>query len=98
MNTETYATEFPTFVLDVEIPENWIDTSWHNDTCPSWQCGDRKVYVEFADPLDRELIGQAYGRFIIAEYRGEGPHDDYWAELYQGDDWAEVLRLMQAAA
>lgn len=37
--TNLYKQEFPDFELlpHEEIPENWVDVSWHNDECPSWQ-------------------------------------------------------------
>ena len=32
----SYKKEFPSFKLDIKIPEGFDDASWHNDACPSW--------------------------------------------------------------
>lgn len=94
MEIPTYKTEFPSFKLGdgIEIPEHWNDTSWHNDACPSWQNGDRKLFIEFEKFEDRDSGSEL--RFYVVEYCGRDPRDDEWEDLCHTDDWAEVLRVM----
>ncbi len=54
-----YKTQFPDF--DDQMPEfvGFVDTSWHNDVCPSFQLdlGDGqglRVWVDYADKTRRE--------------------------------------------
>ena len=65
----SYRTEFPDFVLDVEIPEGFTDESWRNDVCPrfdkqlpngSWLV----LWVDYLDPNDREYTKEK--RFAVA--------------------------------
>jgi len=51
----TYQKEFPDFVLDVQLPEGFEDTSWHNNICPSFKRGDVEIFVDYADTALREL-------------------------------------------
>jgi hypothetical protein len=85
-----YQQAFPEFVLDVAIPEGWQDTSWRNDTCPSWQkeMADRttlKVFVDYADPARREVKGLR--RFHVQEI----DEDDDIGECFSTDYWKRVL-------
>jgi len=49
-------------VLHTLQPFGFVDTSWHNDTCPSValyaddETGEElvKIYIDFADPMERE--------------------------------------------
>lgn len=42
------------------IPSDWIDTSWRNDVCPSWQFGEYQIFINYANPDDRETGGDRY--------------------------------------
>jgi hypothetical protein len=66
---KTYKTEFPDFVLDVEIPAGFIDNSWHNDAMPNWirELPDGRMvvlWVDYLDPAKREILPES-GRFIL---------------------------------
>jgi hypothetical protein len=94
-----YQTEFPEFDLGVAIPAAWDDISWHNDTCPSWCAGFTKeghivkVWVDYADPNDREF--EDIGRFgVVIQIDGGG--DVEGADAYAGNDWDEVLAFVAA--
>jgi len=83
-----YRTEFPDFVLDVAIPEGWFDTSWHNDVSPSWETpGHLKVWVDHADPAQREYHGRP--RFCVMH-----ADDDESDPLLETDSWDDVLKLI----
>lgn len=67
--------EFPDFpVADMPaLPEGWIDTSYHNDACPSYTSPDGVViWIDYADPAQREFPGQA--RFTVTYLDADGCH------------------------
>jgi hypothetical protein len=83
----SYATEFPDFHPDSlpAIPDSWNDVSWKNDCCPSWETPNGfLVYVDYEYVCDREAPTD--GRY------GVWTTDDC---IYCGDDWSEVLRLVE---
>jgi hypothetical protein len=82
----TYLTEFPDFD-DAEHCEAAIalgfdeDTSWHNDSCPSFQCDVFVIWVDFADPAKRELDNGP--RFVMQD-EGEA--------VVETDNWDDIVR------
>jgi hypothetical protein len=86
----TYRTEFPTFdpATMPAIPATWLDTSWHNDTCPSFQCGALRIFVDYAEPEHREIAETP--RYSVHLWEGDYP------VLLVSDDWAEVLAFVAA--
>lgn len=89
----TYKTEFPTMTAMPAIPADWLDTSWHNDVCPSflvtgdeWSGYGVRVWVDSERPEDRECGG---ARFAMD--RNTGDHTPNGAFL-ETDDWQEVLK------
>jgi hypothetical protein len=58
--------EFPDYDVSTlpAIPDEWLDTSWHNDTCPSWQVGPYRVSIDYADPSEREFDNTE--RFLVS--------------------------------
>ena len=78
-----------------EIPADWWEYSWHNDTCPSfgpreYQDGQpfTQVYIDWADPAERESA-RGDGRFMIVVTDADGDHDP--SGDFASDDWAEIL-------
>lgn len=67
----TIHTEFPNYPM-ASLPnlEGFIDTSWHNDTCPSWRRDNYIVWVDWPNDQDRELPGG--GRFIVQPVDEDG--------------------------
>lgn len=69
----TYQTEFPTFdpATMPAMPDGFVDNSWGNDMCPNFILnlpGLRwvEIWVDFANPEDREFIGEeAMPRFAV---------------------------------
>ena len=41
--------------VDALQDNGWTDVSYGNDSCPSWQWGRYKVYVDAADPNKRDF-------------------------------------------
>jgi len=75
------------------LPAGFVDSSWHNDACPSMTPTDESlvVFVDYPDEAERELSGVK--RFSVQTLIDDtaGPH-----ELINTDDWAEVLATIQA--
>ena len=99
MTTDTkpkWQQEFPDYPLaDMPaVPAGFEDTSWHNDTCPSFRDDELGVviFVDYADPEKRELHGK---RFLIA--RQPDPADTL-QEIISTDDWAEILTAIKIRA
>ena len=91
----SYKTEFPDFVLDVEIPEGFSDQSWHNDVCPRFEKDfpDGRyltIWVDFADPTEREYSN--CHRLAVDLYE----HDaTYVKTLIRSDDWPEIVDFVK---
>jgi hypothetical protein len=53
-----YKSEFPNYDDTLTLPTGWVDTSWHNDACPSFQkvFGDVtfRIYCDYKDMELRE--------------------------------------------
>jgi len=82
----SFSTEFPdcdAASLPV-IPSNWVDTSWRNDACPSFdtQTGYR-VFIDYANQSDREFNQSL--RFSVHT------NTDHVAVAFESDDWSAVL-------
>lgn len=82
----TYQKEFPDFVLDVQLPEGFEDTSWHNNICPSFKRGDVEIFVDYADTALRELPDSP--RFSVQRFDAKA---DAYEDVIQTDDWQTVL-------
>lgn len=91
-----YRAEFPRFgVLDVVVPEGWIDESWHDEACPSFTRGRLRIWIDFANPEDREAGGLT--RFCLMREDGPGAGTtELDRMLCSTNDWAEVLEEIQA--
>ena len=90
----SYETEFPDFILDVEIPAGFDDRSWHNDVCPRFEKNlpDGQyliIWVDYADPKDREYSN--CHRFAV----DINDHDaTYLDTLIRSDNWQEILNFI----
>ena len=94
----TYQTEFPDYdpATLPDIPAGWTDTSWHNNTAPSFQTPDDRfsVWIDYLDPQLRECQGGP--RFLVHELAPEG-HFTTDEALLETDDWSEVLQFVKRA-
>ena len=94
----SYAKEFPDFPASEmpAVPAGWKDESWHNDTCPTFVCGDLadvrcQLWIERERAEDRELPES--NRFHIHIYGGA--HSEPLRIAYSGDDWTACLAAME---
>ena len=87
----TAKSEFPDSDDTINMPEGWIDTSWHNDACPSFEktFGDTtfRLWCDYVDPERREMHGAM--RFVI--YTVDEINYNY---IGQADTLAEALTLI----
>ena len=72
--------EFPDFD-DAEscaslIYQGFEDVSWHNDTCPSFECCGIVIWVDYVDPMLREYP-DAPGRFAVMTRHNDAVIGEY---------------------
>lgn len=86
----TYRTEFPDFdPATMPIIPAWLDTSWHNDTCPSFQSETVRIFIDYADPQQREIAESV--RYSVHA------NDNAMADvLFYADDWLAILAFVDA--
>lgn len=84
----TYRTEFPDFdpATMPAIPSTWSDDSWSKESCPAFTCGELRIFIDYADPQDREIADTL--RFSVHLWAGDYPM------AFQGDDWSDVLAFV----
>ena len=88
------AAEFPDYdpATLPAIPDDWIDTSWHNNACPSFEAPNRySVWIDYADPAQREYSGGK--RYTVHALGADGAFKSYLPDLAT-DDWDAVLALV----
>ena len=88
--TERFREEFPDFVLDVTLPDGWEDTSWHNDSCPSFEFGKFRLWIDYADCDHREI--ESGKRFMLVVL---DDHADF-VEVCSTDNWSDMLDILAA--
>lgn len=84
-----YLTEFPSFVLDVDIPEGFEDTSDNDNITPSWKKDSLHLYVDFINEDDRSSSGQP--RFSLFKETTPGQLIQDYTFLVETDDYNEIL-------
>lgn len=63
--TRTFTTEFPDYPAEdmPALPDGWVDTSWHNDACPSFTKGRVKMHIDYLSRIMRDTPG--FPRFTV---------------------------------
>jgi hypothetical protein len=94
--TTNFQTEFPDYPV-ADMPAmpthgDFIDTSWHNDTCPSIASDPLglHIWIDFADKLLREFKDGR--RFIVVRQEHGIKTGD---TVIETDDWEEVLGVIE---
>jgi hypothetical protein len=87
---QKYKQAFPDFLLDVEIPEGFVDCSWENEPCPSFQNKELELilYVDYADPDQREFADSE--RFSLVE-TANGMFTENNDQLINTNEWDKIL-------
>lgn len=91
--------EFPDYDPSTlpSIPPHWVDRSWHNEPCPSFQIGEGQgliVFIDYADPAQREHPETV--RFSVHGLDEKGMFPAEPIILLEGDDWEAVLAAVMA--
>ena len=93
----TYSNQFPRFILDVKLPDNFQDNSWGNDTMPCWINDNKSIilHIDYLNIQDREIEG--FPRFFVSEYLDPQIHlNDIGELLIQSDDWQEIENFINS--
>jgi hypothetical protein len=89
-----YQKEFPDFpAADMPdlMPQGFADTSWHNDSCPSFTSEDLGLRI-WIDYSDRELCEHAGGSRFALE---PSDNEDDITEQVISDNWAVILEAIE---
>lgn len=97
-----YRVAFPDFGdLDVDIPNGFTDSSWHNDACPSWtnEALHLQLFVDFADLAKSEMCGidpndPSYGRFQINRLSADNQVDEKLPSIGCFKSYDEALAVI----
>lgn len=99
---ENYSPYKVEFRHEITIPEflksaPWKDTSWHNDSCPSFINQERriKVWVEEDNPESREMT---HAKFYVVggHFLSEDLTDIDWnVELYETESEEDLVRFLE---
>jgi hypothetical protein len=87
--TVTFSREFPdypTAAMPV-FPAGFVDSSWHNDACPSITSAalGLLIFIDYPEVNDREL----HGPRVSVQTLGDAP-----AEVFAAEQWADVLAYL----
>lgn len=74
--------------VDVKIPGDWSNLSYHNDVCPSFGVHGLQIFVCDQETRDAEGFGEKY-TIMIEEYYGEDREP-----LLSTNDWNKVLEFV----
>lgn len=74
------------------IPSDWVDTSWVNDCCPSFEVPGKpvRVWIDYPDPQHREFPED--GRFMVTAMDGDQLSDLTLVD--PTDDWSAILEYL----
>lgn len=92
-----YRTEFPDFgTMDVEVPSDFSDVSWGNESCPCFQsqAAQAFLWIDYQDRARREHEGMPRFTLTVLE---DGQHPvDAREPLCATDDWAIMMQAVDA--
>lgn len=89
------ASEFPDYpAADLPaIPADWVDISWHNDACPSFEAPNgARVFVDYLASEMREHADQLPRFVAMTPDTSEGNGE----EIAAGDDWPAIVAAVAA--
>jgi hypothetical protein len=88
-----YKKEFPDYDETIEIPDGFVDVSWHNDACPSIckSIDDNDaivIYCDYKDPAKRR-DGCGIGLQFVVAFEEDGLIDD--ASILQFEKFEDAV-------
>lgn len=74
------------------IPPDWVDTSWVNDCCPSFEVLGKlvRVWIDYPDPNNRKFPTD--GRFMVTAMNGDQLRNLTLAN--PTNDWSAILEYL----
>jgi hypothetical protein len=83
--------DYPACLMPV-LPTGFIDTSWHNDACPSFthEAARLVLWVDYPNPADREVQGGS--RFLLCTMKDDGGSGDVIAAAEHWTDMEAEIR------
>ena len=95
-----YKTEFPCFDFDIpQLPDGFIDTSWHNDVSPKFERKYNETHsvffwVDYLDESRRECGGRQFTVLVqLTDDDGVGSYiePEY---IIETDSWDEAVNAI----
>jgi hypothetical protein len=92
----SYKYEFPNFDYDIpQLPDGFVDVSWHNDVCPSFSCDlnetqEMVLWVNYADENRRECGGLQFALVVKDKENDFCDPFDFASEL-ETNSWDDIL-------
>jgi hypothetical protein len=95
---QNYLEEFPAFDDVLPTLEGFVDSSWHNDACPSISkdLGDESRLTVYVDWKNKEmsdfadLMGDDYKRFaVMLSING-----DCGETIFQSNNWDDIVYMV----
>lgn len=85
---------FPGYADDIQIPEGFVDSSWHNDLCPSFTNRELGLllYIDHMDPKEREYDDTK--RFSLQGLDGEGCLLNDGQSILEADTLQDVVTFI----
>ena len=74
---------FDDCVSDLTMPKGWEDVSYGNDACPSWAFNGFQVFIEHANPKEREV--PEWSRFWIIREADYGNGGNAYMPIWWND-------------
>lgn len=91
----SFREEFPDYPVDAfpPMPAFFIDTSWHNDACPSIASeAGLSIWIDYPDPEQREMPDTK--RFSVSATDADGAV--VGEPLLETDEWSDVVAFLAA--
>lgn len=90
----SYRTAFPDYVLDVTVPDGFVDSSVRDDGMPSFTNSELGLLLmaDYPDPQQRLIPGGA--RFALLQLRA-GDEMDVSEVLLETDNYNDILRYVE---
>ena len=71
------------FKKGLDIPKDWVDTSWSNDAMASYETKNLRIWIDHPIASESELYSEEYGeykRFAVVysdEYKDDNPNNPH---------------------
>jgi|TARA_R110000744_G_scaffold378251_1_gene494136 hypothetical protein len=96
--------DWNTYITDLNIPNNWKNTSYHNDELPSYQVNGLHIWIDSHNVSERELntkniIGSDSGlmpRFTVQTASSYNCYDDDHTWIFETDSFQELLEFVNS--